>query len=185
MMGRDISPRQMSVADEEVLPQPWYLVYTKPRLESEAQRQLQRQAFEVYLPLYKKLKRTSEGIVAVREPMFPRYLFVRPAGPAQSLSSVRSTRGVSTLVRFGFEPAVVASTLIEAVRTMEREREDAELGALNSLEVGQRVRLAHVAMHDMEGLVQAVSSKRVQVLLEILGRPVSVQLEHHQIQPAP
>lgn len=163
----------------------WYLVYTKPRLELEARRQLEQQGFVVYLPLYKKLKRSPEGLIATREPMFPRYLFVRPGQPSQGLSSIRSTRGVSTLVRFGFEPAVVSQELIDAIGGMELEREQTELADLSGLQVGQRVRLAHVAMQDMEGLVQSVSSKRVQVLLEILGRPVSVQLEHHQIQPAP
>jgi len=34
----------------------------------------------------------------------------------------------------------------------------------------------------MEGFVQSVSSKRVAVLLEILGRPTLVQLEHHQVE---
>jgi transcriptional antiterminator RfaH len=34
----------------------------------------------------------------------------------------------------------------------------------------------------IEGLIQSVSSKRVAVLLEILGRPTVVQLEHHQVE---
>ena len=161
----------------------WYLVFSKPRQERIAAEQLHQQGYEVYLPLYKKLKRTAEGPLTVQEPMFPRYLFVRPGSPGQSVASVRSTRGVTTLVRFGFEPASVPEALIEMIKTMEAERNAADLHQMSSLRVGQRVKLERVAMSDMEGLVQSVSSKRVQVLLEILGRPVSVQLEHHQITP--
>jgi transcriptional antiterminator RfaH len=33
----------------------------------------------------------------------------------------------------------------------------------------------------VDALVQSVSSKRVSVLLEILGRPVILDLDHHQV----
>ena len=161
----------------------WYLVFSKPRQEQIAAEQLLLQGYEAYLPLYKKLRRTAEGALAVHEPMFPRYLFTRPGRQGQSISSIRSTRGVTTLVRFGFEPAAVPDALIETIKTMEAQRNAAHLHQMSSLRVGQRVKLEHVALSDMEGLVQAVSSKRVQVLLEILGRPVEVALEHHQVSP--
>ena len=161
----------------------WFLVYAKPRQEHMALTQLEQQGFEVYLPLYKKSKPSPTGLVPVHEPMFPRYLFVKPGRLDQSLSSIKITRGVSTLVRFGIEPAQVSPTLIDAIRTMECERDQALPGTLTDIQNGQRVALAHVAMHNMQGLVQAVSSKRVQVLLEILGRPVTVDLEHHQVRP--
>lgn len=161
----------------------WYLVFSKPRQEKVAAQHLCRQGFEVYLPLYKKLKRTAQGVQSVFEPMFPRYLFTKPGQTSQSTSSIRSTRGVSTLVKFGLEPAVVPDALIESIQCIESERNEADLQEISKLQVGQRVRLEHVALSDMEGLVQTVSSKRVQVLLEILGRPVQVQLELHQVHP--
>jgi transcriptional antiterminator RfaH len=34
----------------------------------------------------------------------------------------------------------------------------------------------------LEGLVQSVSSKRVAVLLEIMGRSTVVQMDHHQLE---
>lgn len=161
----------------------WYLAYTKPRQEEVAQFNLQQQGFEVYLPLYKKFRRTAEGPVSVFEPMFPRYLMFRPRRPGLGLSTVRSTRGVSTLVRFGFEPAVMDDALVQSIRRLEQEREQATLQELSNLRPGQAVRLRHTALQGLEGLVQTVSSKRVAVLLEILGRPAVVQLAHHQIEP--
>jgi transcriptional antiterminator RfaH len=59
------------------------------------------------------------------------------------------------------------------------------LQELSNLKVGQAVRLKHNALGDVEGLIQSVSSKRVAVLLEILGRPTVVQLEHHQVDLSP
>ncbi len=160
----------------------WYLAYTKPRQEDIAKLNLDQQGFETYLPLYKKFKKTEQGPVSVFEPMFPRYLFFKPGRAEQSISTVRSTKGVTTLVRFGFEPAVIDEELLRRIRQIEEDRDHATLVELSQLKPGQAVRLQHTALQGVEGLIQSVSSKRVAVLLEILGSPVVVQLEHHQVE---
>lgn len=164
-------------------PQKWYLAYTKPRQEEVARVNLEQQGFGFYLPMYKKFRRTEQGPVSVFEPMFPRYIFFRPSHDGQSISTVRSTRGVTSLVRFGFEPAVVDDELLRRIRQLEEDRNHATLLELSNLKAGQAVRLKHAALAGVEGLIQSVSSKRVAVLLEILGRPTTVQLEHHQVEP--
>ena len=160
----------------------WYLAYTKPRQEEIARVNLDHQGFVTYLPLYKKFKKTEQGPISVFEPMFPRYIFFRPGKAGQSISVVRSTKGVTTIVRFGFEPAVVDDALLDRIRQLEEQRNHATLLELSQLKSGQAVRLKHSALDGVEGLIQSVSSKRVAVLLEILGRPAVVQLEHHQVE---
>jgi transcriptional antiterminator RfaH len=160
----------------------WYLAYTKPRQEQIALVNLEQQAFEAYLPLYKKFKKTEQGSVALFEPMFPRYILFRPSKPEQSISVVRSTKGIATIVRFGFEPAQLQDELVHRIRQLEEDRNHATLQELSNLKAGQTVRLKHTALSGIEGLIQSVSSKRVAVLLEILGRPTVVQLEHHQVE---
>jgi transcriptional antiterminator RfaH len=168
------------------LPRPpvdrWYLAYTKPRQEQIALYNLEQQAFEVYLPLYKKFKKTEQGPVALFEPMFPRYILFRPGKPEQSIASVRNTKGVANIVRFGFEPALLHDDLVQRIRQLEEDRHHATLLELSQLKAGQTVRLKHTALGDIGGLIQNVSSKRVAVLLEILGRPTVVQVEHHQVE---
>jgi transcriptional antiterminator RfaH len=162
----------------------WYLAYTKPRQEQIAFSNLEQQAFEAYLPLYKKFKKTEQGPVALFEPMFPRYILFRPSKPEQSISVVRNTKGIATIVRFGFEPALLNDDLVQRIRLLEQDRNHATLQELSDLKVGQAVRLKHTALGGIEGLIQSVSSKRVAVLLELLGRPTVVQLEHHQVEAA-
>ena len=163
-------------------PPRWYLAYTKPRQEQIALNNLQQQGFDAYLPLYKKFKKTEQGPVALFEPMFPRYILLRPGKPEQSISVVRSTKGIASLVRFGFEPAQILDELVQRIRQLEQDRNQATLQELGNLRAGQTVRLQHTALGGIEGLVQSVSSKRVAVLLEILGRPMVVDLEHHQVE---
>ena len=160
----------------------WYVAYTKPKLEFVALSNLAQQGFEAYLPLFKKFKKTEQGPVALFEPMFPRYILFRPTRAGQSISVVRSTKGVSNIVRFGFEPALLADEMVQKIRQMAKDREQATIEDLNQLKVGQAVRLKHTALGAIEGLVHNVSSKRVAVLLEIMGRPTVVQVEHHQIE---
>jgi len=160
----------------------WYLAYTKPRQEETAQINLTQQGFETYLPLFKKFKKTEQGPVSVFEPMFPRYLFFRPGKSGLGLSTVRSTRGVNNLVRFGFEPAMIDDSLLHRIRQLEELRTQATWEQLSPIRAGQAVRIRHAALDGVEGLVQSVSSKRVAVLLEILGRPAVVQLEPHQVE---
>ena len=103
---------------EENRPSNWYLAYTKPRQEEIARVNLDQQGFDSYLPLYKKFKKTEQGPVSVFEPMFPRYIFFRPGKPGQSISTVRSTKGITTIVRFGFEPAVIGEELLGRIRQL-------------------------------------------------------------------
>lgn len=177
-----ISPPLGLLAAETTLSDRWYLAYTKPRQEQIAQFNLEQQAFDVYLPLYKKFKKTEQGPIALFEPMFPRYILFRPSKTEQSISVVRSTKGIASIVRFGFEPAMLHDDLVQRIRQLEQDRTQATLQELSELKPGQSVRLKHSAFSGVEGLIQSVSSKRVAVLLEFLGRPTVVQLEHHQVE---
>src|SRR5690554_2995743 len=101
---------------------PWHVAYTKPRQENIAKDNLERQGFEVYLPLFKTFKkprqmadRAAPGKLLTFEPMFPRYIFFRPSSAQQSMGTLRSTRGVSTVVMFGNTFAQVPLNLLDAI----------------------------------------------------------------------
>lgn len=162
----------------------WFLVYTRPALESVALQNLQQQGFEAYLPLYKRLKKAGAGMGVVFEPMFPRYVFFRPSHAAQSIAPARSTRGVARLVSFGYEPATLLPDVLRAIRQIEQERSAADAAELSSLRPGHVVRFCNPAFHSLHGLVKAVSSRRVEVLLELMGRRQLISVEHHQLKAA-
>lgn len=163
-------------------PQRWFLASTKPRLEKVALYNLEQQGFEAYLPLYKQYKKTADGPVETFEPMFPRYIFFRPTNDKQSISVVRSTKGISHLVRFGFEPASLDDELLQRIRQVEQLRNNASLLEISQLKAGQTVLFKNSVFSGLEGIVQKVSSKRVAVLLNILGQPTLVQVDHHHIE---
>ena len=80
----------------------WHLIYTKPQQEKVALDNLTRQNYQCYLPLINKEKFLRGKKILSKEPMFPRYLFVRLSHDGQqNWSPIRSSKGVSHLVNFG------------------------------------------------------------------------------------
>ncbi|HEY9572828.1 MAG TPA: transcription termination/antitermination NusG family protein, partial [Pusillimonas sp.] len=155
----------------------WHVAYTKPRQEDIAKTNLERQEFEVYLPLFKTFKKPRKGAAAAQseallayEPMFPRYVFFKPKSATQSLGVLRSTRGVASVVMFGTSFAHVQPELLQSIRAAEQARNQAGIEQVSPYQPGSRVRLCDPALSGLEGLVQEVSAKRVVLLLEILGR---------------
>ena len=90
----------------------WYLLCTKRRQEKLAQENLRRQGYETYLPLMRERRRRKGKIFNVIEPMFSSYLFIRLNKSTDNWSPIRSTLGVSQIVRFGACPAFVSDDLI-------------------------------------------------------------------------
>ncbi|MDD3936015.1 transcription termination/antitermination NusG family protein [Rhodoferax sp.] len=166
----------------------WYLAYTKPRQEQVAHHNLQQQGFNAYLPLYKKFKNAAPDAalndLAAFEPMFARYIFFQPANPSQSISTVRSTRGVSSIVTFGHQPALVQPATLHAIQRFEQERNQAGISTISPFQPGVLVRMRDEALQGLQGLVQAVSAKRVTLLLDILGRQKLLQVDHSQLELA-
>ena len=67
----------------------WYAVQTKPRQETVAEENLERQSFDTYLPKVLVRKRRRDKWLKVVEPLFPRYLFIRVNAAENSLAPVR------------------------------------------------------------------------------------------------
>ena len=153
----------------------WYLVLTKPRLEETALLHLERQGYPCYLPRLSVEKVRRGKAQVVREPMFPRYLFVQldASGQGQSWSPIRSTQGVSTLVRFGAEPAKVNDALVDLLRSREQER------PLQTLfQPGDAVVVTEGPFAGIEAIYQTADpQRRAMILLEILSRPLLMKVD--------
>lgn len=178
---------RIAIPAAEEITDPWYLAFTKPRQEQVALANLLQQGYQAYLPLYKIFNRSSLGgaeAAAVFEPMFARYVFFRPGSARQSIAPVRATRGVSSLVSFRFEPATIGHELMLAIRKCEQARDEADLAALSPFQAGSHARLRSGPLQGLVGVVQMVSAKRVALLLDLLGKPQRIEVDHHALAVA-
>ena len=162
----------------------WYVARTKPRQEAVALANLLRQGFQCYLPRLKVLRRIRRQQVVRLEPMFPQYLFFRPGRDEQSIAPVRSTLGVLGVVRFCVEPAQLAGERLDAIVTLESKQNRASIEELSAIIPGSRVMVMEGPLAGLEGLVSAVSAKRVEVLMHLLGTETRVRLASSSLELA-
>ena len=160
----------------------WYLVHTKPRQEDVALTNLQRQGYECYLPQMRieRIRRRKAEIAT--EPMFPRYLFIQldSSDQGKSWSPVRSTLGVSQLVHFGARAAKVDDALIELLR---RREQAMPLDAM--FHSGDAVIITDGPFAGIEAIYQtADADRRAFILLDILSKPVSMQIDTGRLRKA-
>lgn len=159
----------------------WLVVMTKPKMEVVAKQHLMRQGFEVYLPLWFELKRRQGTWKNVHSPMFLRYLFVRPSYSEQSLAPIRSTWGVSQLVRFGTEPAWAGENLILEIRQLERSR--MRMGHdLTPFKEGEQVQVMDGPFKGVSAEVFSCDQQRVILLLQVLGKTQQLEFSAHLCQ---
>ena len=147
----------------------WHAVLCKPRREAAAETNLKNQGYEVHLPRIVEFRRKAGRWAQVVEPLFPRYLFLNAGDGKRSLAPVRSTPGVSDLVRFCGAPALVPLGVLEALR----DAVDPETGChrRTPFAPGDRVRFAAGPFTGLEGVFQMESGEaRVVVLLELIGK---------------
>lgn len=183
-MKQDPHPAPPGTGDQSLqnlLCLPWYVIHTKPRQEQLAAENLLRQAYRVYSPKIKQLKRIRGRQHAQLEPLFPRYIFLQPDSAAQSISPVRSTLGVSTLVRFGQEPAVIRTGILHAIREFETRHNAACDEDISPFQPGVHIHIADGPLAGMEGLISDVSHERITVLMQLLGQDTRVSVSHHHV----
>jgi transcriptional antiterminator RfaH len=154
----------------------WYLVLTKPFAERTAQRNLQRQGYDVYCPrLVRPVLRRSRWVERVVA-LFPRYLFVQLDAARQSIGPIRSTLGVSGIVHFGVEPACVPREIIDELRG----RADPVSGLhrlqrCRAFDPGAPVRVIAGALEGLQGIFEReIGEDRAVILLNLLGRRTPV-----------
>jgi transcriptional antiterminator RfaH len=160
----------------------WYLVHTKPRQEDVALSNLERQGYQCYLPQMRMERVRRRKAEVATEPMFPRYLFIRldSSDQGKSWSPIRSTLGVSQLVHFGARAAKVDDTLVALLRQRER-----ALPTEAMFHSGDSVVIADGPFAGIEAIYKtADAERRAFILLEILSKPVPMQIDTGRMRKA-
>lgn len=163
----------------------WYLVHTKPRKERVAEQNLQRQGYEVYLPLIQQPRRRRGHWIEVIDPLFPNYLFVRLRFGWDNIGPIRYTMGVRQLVRFTQEPAIVPEEIIESLKAAA----DSDTGIYQFKEAlfrpGDKVMIDQGPLAGLNAIFLAeTGQERVLILLEMLGRENQITIERDLLRLA-
>ena len=110
-------------------------------------------------------------------------MFIHLSDKSDDWRPIRSTFGVSTLVRFGMTPAKIPDKLIQELK----QREDAngfQIVPIKKINTNDKVRIAEGPFEGYEGIYESNSSKdRVIVLLKIAENTTKIQIELDKLEP--
>ena len=156
----------------------WYAVHTKPRKERAVQSMLASRGIKTYLPLLKVTpKRTPRG--RPEKPFFNGYLFAHLNLARVPLSSINWSPGVTRVVSFGGQPALVPDEVIGWLRERLAGIDTSDYHQGLPLRPGDRLRVTKGPLQGMEAIFEQrlSSGDRARVLIETLGRLLSCQID--------
>ncbi|MFZ0825974.1 MAG: transcriptional activator RfaH [Verrucomicrobiia bacterium] len=159
----------------------WYCARTKPKHEHIAAANLRKNLnLEVFHPRLRIERATRRGVMKVSEPLFPCYIFFRCL-IEEKLNEIKHTSGVSTVVHFAQKIPQIADAVIEELRECFEGEET--MTVEDRLSPGDEVIVAEGAFSGMSAFVLRVmpARRRVQVLLDVLGRPTPAEVDESSV----
>ena len=161
----------------------WFLIQTRVKQEKVAEENLRHQGFNIFLPTIKMVGRRAGHWQDVEEPLFPGYLFIYVNQHQQNIAPIRSTKGVLKLVRFGTELQPVPDVIVDEIK--QRLEQAGSQPAGLPLKKGDKVWITEGSFKGMVAIFETESgSRRVELLLEMLGRYNKITLGRDEIGPA-
>lgn len=129
----------------------WVALYTNPRAEKKAEQRLREMGYTTYLPLQEKLHRWSDRWKKVDVPLFSSYIFAKIC--RKDVVPVRGAEGISFIISWGNEPAIVPDNEIEAVRRVVDASVALSVMNTSQLKKGQKVRIVDGQFAGLEGML--------------------------------
>ena len=157
----------------------WHALTVKSRHEKIVADGLRGRGLEEFLPLYRSKRAWSDRTKIVEMPLFPGYVFCRFSERERLMTL--SAPGVTSIVGFGGQDAVVEEHELDGVRRM--------LAAGLAVEPWPHVRAGHIVeirsgpLSGLRGqVVREKGQWRLIVNVDLLQRSVSAELERDMVQ---
>ena len=177
--GYETSQHQPIILSESAR---WFVVHTLPMCEARARGHLENQGFRTFLPKRHRTIRHARKLTTVEAPFFPRYLFVILELTRHQWRSINGTFGVSSLIMQGERPHPVPRGIVEALIASSDARGILQLG--RELQVGSPLRLMAGAFAEQLAILDSLDDDgRIRVLLDVLGRQVSISTHYNSVLP--
>jgi transcriptional antiterminator RfaH len=161
----------------------WYCLHTEPKQENKVAVLMKRELdLEVFAPRIRFRRMRAGQPLWATEALFPGYLFAR-FDYEDHRRKINTLSGVTRVVRFGDQPAVVDESIVAELRSHVRDNETVEVTA--DPQPGSEVIVAGGAMRGLRALVTRVmpARQRIAILLEMLGNTREVEIERDRVFP--
>jgi transcription antitermination factor NusG len=158
----------------------WYALQVRSRKEGYVASQITAQGYECLLPTYKSIRKWSDRVKEMEQPLFPGYLFCR--FDFRDRRPVITTPGVLQIVGSGHTAVPVSNEEIRDLQLVVSSGVSKQPWPY--LEVGQRVRVNYGTLTGLEGiLVNLKGNHRVVLSVTLLQRAVAMEVESSWLTP--
>jgi len=158
----------------------WHALFTRHQHEKSVAQALSSKGHEVYLPLYRAVRRWNDRSKKIWLPLFSCYVFMR--GGIERQLQILTTPGVLQIVGYGGRPAVVPASQLDAVRKMIQCSLPVEPHPY--IQPGDPVRVIRGPLRGIEGVLSRnKGSVRLVISMEMLGRSVSADISSSDVAP--
>lgn len=158
----------------------WYALQVRSRKESYVASQIEGRGLECLLPTYKTVRKWSDRMKELEQPLFPGYLFCR--FDFQNRRPVITTPGVLQIVGFGHRATPLSDEEIRVLQLAVASGVPKQPWPY--LKIGQRVRVNYGTLSGLEGiLVNVKGNHRVVLSVTLLQRSVAMEVETSWLSP--
>lgn len=170
----------------------WYIVQAYSNFEKHVQKAIEREAEEKGLSdLFEEILVPTESFVEVRKgrkieserKFFPGYVLVKVDLTDQAYHLIKNTPKVTGFLGSATKPMPVSDKEVERIVGRIQEGVDAPR-PLITFEIGENVKVIDGSFASFNGSVESIDEEhaRLNVLINIFGRPTPVELEYSQVE---
>lgn len=156
----------------------WYAVYTKPRNEKKVQERLEKNGIEAYCPVRITLRKWSDRVKKVKEPLFTSYVFVR-VNEYERIEVLEDPGTVQYVYWLG-KPAIIRDEEMDAIKLFLREFPEAEAIAIprDQIKKGDEMKIVGGAFDGHKGVVREHKNEDISLYLPSIGMIVKVSASY-------
>jgi transcriptional antiterminator RfaH len=152
----------------------WFVLQFKPNAHHQANKNLTRQGFETFLPLYDTTSRKLSRFISTSKPLFPGYMFIRFNRAETKWHKINNTYGVSRLITFNSILKSIPTSFVDSL--MKRYDLSGKLLPIQKLKKGDQVTVLKGPFANFIATIEKYEAdQRIWILMDLMGRKTKIQ----------
>ena len=152
----------------------WFILQFKSNAHHQANKNLNQQGFETFLPLHDTTSRNASRFISAKRPLFPGYMFIKFDRSESKWHKINNTYGVSRLVTFNTTLKSIPDTFV--YNLMKRYDLSGNILPIQKLKKGDHVKILKGPFADFIATVEKYEAdQRIWILMDLMGRETKIQ----------
>ena len=161
----------------------WFILQFKPNAHHQANKNLNQQSFETFLPLYNTTSRNASRFTNANRPLFPGYMFITFDRKRSKWHMINNTYGVSRLVTFNNTLKSIPDIFV--TNLMKRCDLSGNLLPIKKLKKGDQVKVIKGPFVNLAATVEKYEDdQRIWVLMDLMGRVTKIHTSSDALEPS-